>query len=97
MSNLHKSRGKEDGRKKVETKRDGKPVVVMDYKSVGDDFAEVDEQTGEAEVQLQAIVMMHQGAGMIAGRIVEKKAIVTNGWRTNWPKRLLDGVAQTSS
>ena len=62
-----KSRGRENPHKKFEQRKDGKPVIVMDYKTFTVEGAEKKEDSEDAEAQTKAIVMRHQGTGMLVG------------------------------
>lgn len=77
------SRGREDPHSKVKSKANGKPVVVMDYKTFGNGLGE------SADDKIRAIVMRDQTTGMIAGHICESK-----GPGDRWiVEKLIDDIA----
>ena len=78
-----KARGKEDDHGRCEVRKDRKPVVVMDYKSLGASLEE------EGDAALTAIVMRHQETGMIAGHLVQKKG-VSDDWIV---EKLVDDIS----
>ena len=81
-----KSRGRGHPHKKMEQRRDGKPVIVMDYKTFTVEGAEKREGSEDTEAQTKAIVMRHQGAGMLVGHMVERK-----GDKDQWVAQRLAG------
>ena len=56
----------------MEQRKDGKPVIVMDYKTFVVDGAKKKEDSEDADAQTTAIVMRRQGAGMLVGHMVER-------------------------
>ena len=78
-----KARGQEDPHRRVKKREDGKPVIVMDYKSLGDKL-----EDGEEE-KFTCIVMRDQGTGMIASHLCERK-----GDKDKWVvERLCEDIA----
>ena len=58
---VRESRGRGDPDKKMEQRKDGKPVTVMDYNTFTVDGAEKKEDAEDTEAQTKATVMRHQG------------------------------------
>ena len=83
-----KSRGRGYPHKNMEQRRDGKPVIVMDYKTFTIEGAEKRADSEDVEAQTKAIVMRHQGAGMLVGHMVERKGdkdqLVVQRWWMTW-------------
>ena len=72
-----KAKGREDGHPKVATKREGKPIAVMDYKSYNMNAEE------EADEKITSIVMRDQSSGMLHHISVKSKDRGTIGSWTN--------------
>jgi len=89
LSSLVKPRGRGNPHKKMEQRRGGNPVIVIDYKTFAVEGAEKREDSEDAEAQTKAIVMRHQGTGMLVGHMVERK-----GDKDQWVvQRLVDDLA----
>ena len=68
-----RARGREDAHKRIETRMNGKPIIVMDYKSFGANLEDEDDQSEQEK--LKAIVMRDQETGMVSSHLVESKGV----------------------